>query len=99
MKAFSVMAATIAATAQLVGAGATAGSSTDAADQCEARLARSLAVMQERPLLKEEHATALMWLRLDARDALNAGDASLCLRTMETVETLLQMDDDDTASR
>ena len=32
--------------------------------------------MRSRPLLKEEHATALMWLRMDAAEARAAGDES-----------------------
>jgi len=56
---------------------------------CKERLARSLAEMESRPLLKEELATGLMWLRLDAEVALEAGDTALCLSKVETVETIL----------
>jgi hypothetical protein len=58
-------------------------------DGCAARLERTLAEMQSRPLLKEEHATALMWLRMDAEEALDNQDEATCLRHVEIVDTLL----------
>ena len=67
-----------------------AGSGDDAA--CEARLARTLAEMEARPLLKEELATGLMWLRLDAQTALDRGDAQLCLEGVRVVEQILGLD-------
>lgn len=67
---------------------AAAGAPAPMAD-CAERLDRTLAQMQARPLLKEELATGLMWMRVDARAALERGDAESCLREVETVERLL----------
>ncbi|MEM6889422.1 MAG: hypothetical protein AAF636_14925 [Pseudomonadota bacterium] len=64
-------------------------SETDATAMCTDRLARSLAEMERRPLLKEELATGLMWLRLDAETARDAGDTETCLEKAEIVETIL----------
>lgn len=60
-------------------------------EACAARLDASLAEMESRPLLKEEHATGLMWLRLDAEKALAKGDAETCHDKLDTVELLLGM--------
>lgn len=65
------------------------GTTTDESGGCTARLERTLAEMQSRPLLKEEHATALMWLRMDAEEALENQDELTCLRHVAIVETLL----------
>ena len=54
---------------------------------CAMQLAQTLAAMEARPLMKEEQATALMWLRLDAAAA--DGDESACLAHMTVVESLL----------
>ena len=62
-----------------------------ASSPCEARLERSLVEMERRPLLKEEHATALMWLRLDAAEALREGDEVTCAGRLDAVELLLGM--------
>ncbi|MGY6548944.1 MAG: hypothetical protein ACXIU7_08060 [Roseinatronobacter sp.] len=56
---------------------------------CADRLDATLADMLTRPLLKEEHATALMWLRMDAEQALAQGNDAECLDLIATVETLL----------
>lgn len=56
---------------------------------CADRLDRTLIAIQERPLLKEEHATALMWLRMDATEADAAGDETGCLEMVAVAETLL----------
>jgi hypothetical protein len=64
-------------------------SDTDDATACEERLARTLAEMESRPLLKEELATGLMWLRLDAQTALANGDATTCLEGVRIVEEIL----------
>ena len=53
------------------------------------QLAQTLAAMEARPLMKEEQATALMWLRLDAAAAAADGDAATCLAHMAVVESLL----------
>lgn len=64
---------------------------TDPREDCAARLDRTLAEMESRPLLKEELATGLMWLRLDARIALEAGDTDLCLSRVRVAEDILGM--------
>lgn len=56
---------------------------------CAERLARSLAVLEDRSPLKEEHATGIMWLRLDAELALQAGDIETCEANLAQVELLL----------
>ncbi len=61
----------------------------DPAAECTDRLSRTLAVMDERAPLKGELATGIMWLRLDAEEALAAGDTATCLQNVEVVETLL----------
>lgn len=58
---------------------------------CAERLARSLTVLEQRSLLKEEHATGVMWLRLDAELALQAGDVDRCRANLTKVELLLGM--------
>lgn len=63
---------------------------TEAAEAgCADRLDRTLTHMQERPLLKEEHATALMWLRMDAENAVAPGDERLCVEKVLVIERLL----------
>lgn len=56
---------------------------------CALRLDQTLAVMQDRPLQKEEHATALMWLRMDAQEAIAAGNEIECMAKVAVVERLL----------
>lgn len=58
-------------------------------EACAASLARSLAAMETSPLMKEEVATGLMWLRLDAEKALSNGDAPGCLERALVVENIL----------
>ena len=73
-------------------AGMAAGKSTpDPADAeaCRNRLAASLEIMERQPLLKEEVATGLMWTRLDAEGALDAGDVQTCHRKMDVVDAIL----------
>jgi hypothetical protein len=65
----------------------------EGAATCEERLARTLAEMEARPLLKEELATGLMWLRLDAQTALARGDVRLCLEGVRVVEEILGLDE------
>lgn len=72
-------------------AGDGAGSETTG---CMDRLAQTLASMQSRPLLKEEHATALMWLRMDAAEAAAEGDEEGCLAKATVVENLLGISTD-----
>ncbi|MFT7253407.1 MAG: hypothetical protein ACI81Q_000821 [Paracoccaceae bacterium] len=64
-------------------------------ESCTSRLAQTFVVMQERPLLKEEHATALMWLRLDAAEADAVGDEAGCLDKVVVAETLLGLRSED----
>ena len=70
----------------------TAAADTDNAEACAARLVRTLAEMEARPLLKEELATGLMWIRLDAQTALEAGDAETCLQQVRLVEKILGLE-------
>ena len=59
---------------------------------CAARLAATLAVMEARAPLKDEVATALMWMRLDAEAALAAGDEAACRAQVAVVEDVLLME-------
>ena len=59
------------------------------AADCTRRLDRSLAEMERRPLLKEELATGLMWLRLDAETARDAGDVGTCHAKAAKAEAIL----------
>ena len=61
----------------------------DPTAECTERLAQTLIVMDERAPLKGELATGIMWLRLDAEDALAKGDTATCLANVAVVETLL----------
>ena len=56
---------------------------------CAHRLANTLEVLEARSPLKEEHATGIMWLRLDAEVALESGDEALCIEKIAVVENLL----------
>ncbi|WP_099827372.1 hypothetical protein [Oceaniglobus indicus] len=60
---------------------------------CQERMARSLAVMEAAPLMKEEKATGLMWLRLDAANALARGDVEVCHEKLDAVDTILLIRD------
>lgn len=77
-------------------AGAAGGPETTASGVtgCAERLERTLVAMQDRPLLKEEHATALMWLRMDAAEAQAAGDDATCLAKVAVAEILLGIEAD-----
>jgi len=59
---------------------------------CAARLAATLAVMEARAPLKDEVATALMWMRLDAERALAKGDLAACRAEVAVVEDVLGME-------
>lgn len=74
--------------------GADAGAGEDAAEleACRALLARTRAAMEARPPLKEELATGLMWIRMDADRALAADDAATCLREARRAAALLQVE-------
>jgi hypothetical protein len=56
---------------------------------CRTLLDRTLAAMDARPSLKEEFATGLMWMRLDALKALEAGDTAGCLAEARRAAALL----------
>jgi hypothetical protein len=64
----------------------------DQAAECRRLLDRTLAAMDARPALKEEFATGLMWLRLDALEALEAGDPESCLERVRRAAALLKVD-------
>jgi len=70
---------------------ATHAAAEGTAAECAARLDRTLQVMQQRAPMKDEVATGLMWLRMDAEDALRAGDPAGCLARVATVEQVLNM--------
>lgn len=84
--------------AALIGAALVAGGAAALADDaanaeaCEALLDRTRAAMEARPPLKEELATGLMWIRMDAEEALAAGDAETCLREARRAAALLQVE-------
>ncbi|MBJ3763805.1 hypothetical protein ILP92_13690 [Maribius pontilimi] len=61
----------------------------DPAARCRAGLDRSLAAMEDLPLMKEELATGLMWARLDAETALASGDTVTCLEKLAVVNAIL----------
>ena len=63
----------------------------DQAAECRRLLDSTLAAMQARPALKEEFATGLMWLRLDALNALEAGDPEGCLERAQRAADLLRV--------
>jgi hypothetical protein len=71
--------------------GTPAGSVTAEAAQCDALLDETLVAMEARAPMKDELATALMWIRLDAQEALEAGDAGACLGLARRAATLLQI--------
>jgi hypothetical protein len=63
----------------------------DQAAECRRLLDGTLAAMHARPALKEEFATGLMWLRLDALNALEAGDLEGCLERARRAADLLKV--------
>jgi hypothetical protein len=58
--------------------------------RCTELTARTMSVMESAPLMKDELATAVMWLRLDAARAADAGDAGLCVEHMTRALALLE---------
>lgn len=58
--------------------------------RCAELTERTSTVMEEVPLMKDELATAVMWLRLDAAEAEQAGDPGLCVERMRTALSLLE---------
>jgi hypothetical protein len=73
--------------------GSAIASDGDTAAACRELLDRTLTVMETRAALKEEFATGLMWLRLDALKALEAGDLQGCLERALRVAALLGADE------
>jgi hypothetical protein len=73
-------------------AGQAAGGEADGGPdlRCTELAARTMAVMETAPLMKDELATAVMWLRLDAARATDAGDAGLCVERMTKALALLE---------
>jgi hypothetical protein len=59
------------------------------AQNCRSRLDVTLAVMETIPVLKEELATGIMWMRLKAEQALDAGRVEECHVEISRVEGLL----------
>jgi hypothetical protein len=57
--------------------------------ECEDRLVRTLEVLDQTSPLKGELATGIMWLRMDAEEALAEGDTATCLKNVAIVEDLL----------
>ncbi len=62
------------------------------AEACHARLEASLEEMESRPILKEEQATGLMWLRMDATRALSEGKPQVCHDLMDRVDLILNVE-------
>lgn len=62
---------------------------------CEHRLKITLEIMLAGPLLKEEQATGLMWLRMDAQEALERGDEEKCAMLVSVAELLLGITEPD----
>lgn len=59
---------------------------------CGAGLDRALQVMESRAPMKDEVATALMWLRLDAAAAIEAGDVATCRKKLAVIENVLNIE-------
>ena len=56
---------------------------------CRELLAETLGLMERRPVLKEELATGLMWMREEAEQARAAGDEARCIALLIRVKDLL----------
>lgn len=56
---------------------------------CRDLQAETLGLMQQRPVLKEELATGLMWMREEAEQARAAGDEGRCVALLIQVRDLL----------
>jgi hypothetical protein len=67
------------------------GSPVAAQDRnCAERLDAVAETLADGPLLKEELATGLMWMRLDAAEAESRGDEEACLALAERIEMLIR---------
>ena len=64
----------------------------ETAADCPLLLDRTRAAMEAGPVLKEELATGVMWLRLEAEEALAAGDAATCLELARRAAALVGAD-------
>jgi hypothetical protein len=82
----------LALAALLAAPAAASDSKVEPSARCANGLDRALVEMKARPLMKEEMATGLMWLRLDAQQALERGDAAACLEHLAAVEEVLGID-------
>lgn len=60
-------------------------------DACAERLERTLKVMESRAPMKDEVATSLMWLRMDAAEALQNGKTATCEDKVSVVENVLNV--------
>ena len=58
-------------------------------EACGARLDAMLATMEARSPLKEELATGLMWMQVEAEEALTSGNAEVCDFSLRRMEALL----------
>lgn len=61
---------------------------------CVVRLDRTLEVMERRAPMKDEVATALMWLRMDAAEAIETGDITTCAEKLSVIENILNIASD-----
>jgi hypothetical protein len=91
VRALAILAAVILAMGLLSGE-LSVTAAPEAAAECRGLLDRTLADMSALPPLKEELATGLMWMRLDALEALEAGDVETCLKQARRAAALLEVD-------
>ena len=56
---------------------------------CSDLLAETLKEMEIRPVLKEEFATGLMWMRVEAQQAHSLGDETRCIDLVSEARKLL----------
>ena len=61
----------------------------EAAADCSELLVETLQEMESRPVLKEEFATGLMWMRVEAQQAHSLGDESRCIGLLSEARRLL----------
>ena len=62
---------------------------TQPAGRCSKLLAETLKEMEGRPVLKEELATGLMWMRMEAQEAHSLGDEPRCIGLLSEARKLL----------
>lgn len=61
----------------------------EVAETCRDLLAETLGIMRDRPVMKEELATGIMWMRRDAERAWAAGDEARCVALLIQVREFL----------